>query len=448
MSPCLEYDFLYDSKRKLLSIGYNVDENRRDASYYDLLASEARLAVFVGIAQGHLPQESWFSLGRLLATTTSQKPVLLSWSGSMFEYLMPLLVMPFYENSLLDQSCKAAVAAQIEYGKKCGLPWGISESSYCMTDARADYMYKAFGVPGLGIKRDLTADLVVAPYASALAAMIAPRDACLNLERLSQGGVEGEYGMYEAIDYTASRLPRGEAFEIVRSYMGRSRLSGRNGVGLDPCAVIQVPFTLAAGEERVITFRLGVGKSKDECRELAMRFKGLEATQESLSRVWRQWDHLLGSAYVETPDTSFNVMANGWLLYQAIVCRMWGRGAIYQSGGAFGFRDQLQDAMALVHTAPHLLREHILLCASRQFVEGDVMHWWHPPSGRGVRTHCSDDYLWLPQAVCRYVSSTQDTGILDEQVALIMKTHFLCSQKCSAILTGSFSVHLIEYVNF
>ena len=111
---CIEYDFLYDSTRKLLSIGYNVDENRRDASYYDLLASEARLAVFVGIAQGHLPQESWFSLGRLLATTTDQKPVLLSWSGSMFEYLMPLLVMPFYENSLLDQSCKAAVAAQIE----------------------------------------------------------------------------------------------------------------------------------------------------------------------------------------------------------------------------------------------------------------------------------------------------------------------------------------------
>ena len=1202
---CLEYDFLYDSTRKLLSIGYNVDENRRDASYYDLLASEARLAVFVGIAQGHLPQESWFSLGRLLTTTTGQKPVLLSWSGSMFEYLMPLLVMPFYENSLLDQSCKAAVAAQIEYGGKNGLPWGISESGYCMTDARADYMYKAFGVPGLGIKRDLTADMVVAPYASALAAMIAPRDACLNLERLSQGGAEGEYGMYEAVDYTESRLPRGETFEIVRSYMahhqgmsllaleallldypmqkrfesdpqfqsailvlqerapeaipgyvrtatrsgvpaihrsvkgatriigsphtarpeiqllsngryhvmvtnagggysrwknlsvtrwkedttcddwgtfcyirdlatgeywsttfqptqvktehfkvifsegraefhcrnlnydvhtdiavspehdvelrrtkitnnsleqrtidmtsfaevvlascaadalhpafsnlfvqteivedqfailctrrarseeentpcmlhmmtvhgvpvdaisyetsrrqfigrertiknpramdrevfdlsdsagavldpvvavrtritleagqsaiidvvsgvgesrttamaliekyrdkgiadrvarmawvhgqillrqihateveaqlytcladsivyanaqlraessvlvqnskgqsglwgytlsgdlpilllrigsvdnielvrqllrahtywnlkgllvdlviwnedkagyrqllhdqimgliaegngsslgkpggifvlsadriveedrilmqavarviiaddkesleqlvkgriapvntipylalsegprviraesampaprndlvlfnglggftpdgreyviitaqgqatpapwanvlansqfgtvvsetglaftwsenahehritpwsndpvgdsrgeafylrdndtgyfwspsprpcrgktpyttrhgfgysvfehtergiksellvhvdvdapvkcmrltvknespiprrlsatgyvawvlgdlpektrmhiatevdqmsgtvfacnsynsefsgrtaffgtddsiksvscdraeflgrngsldnpaamGRSRLSGRNGVGLDPCAVIQVPFTLAAGEERVIAFRLGVGKSKDECRELAMRFKGVEATQKSLSRVWRQWDRLLGSAYVETPDTSFNMMANGWLLYQAIACRMWGRGAIYQSGGAFGFRDQLQDAMALVHTAPHLLREQILLCASRQFAEGDVMHWWHPPSGRGVRTHCSDDYLWLPQAVCRYVSSTQDTGILDEQAVLI-----------------------------
>ena len=1200
----LEYDFIYDSTRKLLSIGYNVDDNRRDASYYDLLASEARLAVFVGIAQGHIPQESWFSLGRLL-TTTAQKPVLLSWSGSMFEYLMPLLVMPFYENSLLDQSCKAAVAAQIEYGKKCGLPWGISESGYCMTDARADYMYKAFGVPGLGIKRDLTADLVVAPYASALAAIVAPRDACLNLERLSKDGVEGEYGMYEAIDYTESRLPRGETFEIVRSYMAhhqgmsllaleallldcpmqkrfesdpqfqsailvlqerapeaipsyvrtatrsgipavhrtvkgatrvigsphtarpevqllsngryhvmvtnagggysrwnnlsvtrwkedttcddwgtfcyirdlatgeywsttfqptlvktenfkvifsegraefhgrnlqydmhtdiavspehdvelrrtkimntsleqrtidmtsfaevvlapsasdalhpafsnlfvqteiveeqlailctrrtrseeekspcmlhmmsvhgvpvdavsyetnrrqfigrerstknpramdravvnlsgsagsvldpvvavrvritlkagefaiidvvsgvgetraaamaliekyrdkgiadrvsrmawvhgqillrqihateveaqlytcladsilyanaqlradnsvlvqnskgqsglwgytlsgdlpilllrignvdnielvrqllrahtywnlkgllvdlviwnedkigyrqilhdqimgliaegkgshlgkpggvfvlsadriveedriliqavarviiaddkaslaqlvkgritpvntipylalserpkvartentlpaprndlvlfnglggftpdgreyviitaqgqatpapwanvianpqfgtvvsetglaftwsenahehrltpwsndpvsdsrgeafylrdndsgyfwsptprpcrgktpyttrhgfgysvfehtergissellvyvdvdapvkcmrltvknesaitrrlsatgyvawvlgdlpektrmhiatevdpisgtvfacnsynsefpgrtaffgtddiiksvscdraeflgrngsldnpaamaRSRLSGRNGVGLDPCAVIQVPFTLAAGEERVITFRLGVGNSKDECTELAMRFKGEEATQKSLSRVWRQWDRLLGAAYVETPDTAFNVMANGWLLYQAIACRMWGRGAIYQSGGAFGFRDQLQDSMALVHTAPHLLREQILLCASRQFAEGDVMHWWHPPSGKGVRTHCSDDYLWLPQAVCRYVSSTQDTGILDEPVALI-----------------------------
>ncbi len=214
----MEYDFLFDEARHLLAIGYNVGERRRDASFYDLLASEARLCNFVAIAQGQLPQESWFALGRLL-TTAGGGPILLSWSGSMFEYLMPLLVMPSYENTLLDQTCKAAVKRQIEYGRQRGVPWGMSESGYNMVDVRLTYQYRAFGVPGLGLKRGLAEDLVIAPYASALALMVAPEEACLNLQRLATEGLEGKYGFYEAIDYTPSRLPRGKSSAVVRSFM-------------------------------------------------------------------------------------------------------------------------------------------------------------------------------------------------------------------------------------
>ncbi|WP_147074070.1 GH36-type glycosyl hydrolase domain-containing protein [Sulfuriferula plumbiphila] len=214
----MEYDFLYDRPRRLLAIGYNVDELRRDTSYYDLLASEARLCNFVAIAQGQLPQESWFALGRLL-TTAGGEPILLSWSGSMFEYLMPLLVMPTFDNTLIDQTYKAAVERQIDYGRQRGVPWGMSESGYNTVDVHLNYQYRVFGVPGLGLKRGLAADLVVAPYASALALMVAPEAACLNLQRLAAAGLEGKFGFYEAIDYTASRQRRGESSALVRSFM-------------------------------------------------------------------------------------------------------------------------------------------------------------------------------------------------------------------------------------
>ncbi len=214
----MDYDFLFDEKRHLLAIGYNVGEHRRDASYYDLLASEARFASFVGVAQGKLPQESWFSLARLL-TIAGGDPILLSWSGSMFEYLMPLLVMPTYEHTLLDQTCKTAVDRQIAYGKKRGVPWGVSECGYNAIDVHFNYQYRAFGVPGLGLKRGLAEDLVIAPYASVLALMVAPERACLNLERLSAEGFETRYGFFEAIDYTPSRLPPGQSYAIVRSFM-------------------------------------------------------------------------------------------------------------------------------------------------------------------------------------------------------------------------------------
>ena len=149
---------------KLLAIGYWVADRRLDNSFYDLLASEARLASYVAIASGQIPFDHWFALGRRL-TMACGRQVLLSWSGSMFEYLMPLLIMPGYRGTLLDQTCAAAVARQIEYGRQRGVPWGISESCYNLTDVEGTYQYRAFGVPGLGLQRGLGNDLVVAPYA-------------------------------------------------------------------------------------------------------------------------------------------------------------------------------------------------------------------------------------------------------------------------------------------
>jgi cyclic beta-1,2-glucan synthetase len=214
----IRYDLLFDKSRRLLAIGYNVDDLRRDESCYDLLASEARLSSFVAIAQWSLKQEHWFALGRML-TTAGGKLALLSWGGTMFEYLMPQLIMPTYENTLLNQTYRAIVRRQIEYGKQRGVPWGISESGYNMTDVNLIYQYRAFGVPGLGFKRGLIEDLVIAPYASALALMVEPTEACTNLQRMAAEGYLGLYGFYEAIDYTPSRLSRDETNATVQSFM-------------------------------------------------------------------------------------------------------------------------------------------------------------------------------------------------------------------------------------
>lgn len=214
----VDYGFLYDRSRHLIAVGFNVDEQRCDTGHYDLLASEARLCSFVAIALGEVPQDNWFALGRLL-TSAGNAPALLSWSGSMFEYLMPNLVMPVYANTLLDQTCRAVVRRQITYGEQHGVPWGISESGYNTVDAALNYQYRAFGVPGLGLKRGLADDLVIAPYASALALMVLPDAACRNLQRMVGEGLQGDYGMYEAMDYTPSRLPRGQSGAVVRSYM-------------------------------------------------------------------------------------------------------------------------------------------------------------------------------------------------------------------------------------
>ncbi len=213
-----DYDFLYDASRNLLSIGYDVSKHRNDESFYDLLASEARLCSFIGIARGKLPLEHWFSLGRLV-TIWKGRTILLSWGGSMFEYLMPRLVMPDYDNTLLGQSCQAVVERQIAYGRKKGVPWGISESAEAMTDAGLNYQYRSFGVPDIGFKRGLSNDLVIAPYASVLAMMLNPGEACVNLQKLSERGFEGRYGFYEAIDFTPGRLPHDQSEVLIRSFM-------------------------------------------------------------------------------------------------------------------------------------------------------------------------------------------------------------------------------------
>ncbi len=210
--------FLYDPERKLFAIGYNVSERRMDTSFYDLLASEARLGSFVSIARGDVPVEHWVTMGRTYGLALGRR-VLSSWSGTMFEYLMPLLLTRSYENSLLDAAVRAAITVQIEYGTKRGVPWGISEAAYAAVDANQTYQYQAFGVPGLGLKRGLEDDLVVAPYASALALPVAPQEAVRNLRRLSRIGMRGPYGYYESIDYTPQRQPPGGGGVVVYTYM-------------------------------------------------------------------------------------------------------------------------------------------------------------------------------------------------------------------------------------
>ncbi len=214
----MDLDFLYDPGRSLFTIGYGVPDHRRDAACYDLLASEARLLSYIAVAQGSVPQAHWFALGRAV-TSWQNDATLLSWSGSMFEYLMPLLVMPTNPGTLLDQTYRTVVGRQIEYGKKLGMPWGVSESGYNLVDSQSNYQYRAFGVPGLGLQRGLGEDQVVAPYATALALMVAPEAASLNLRRMREQGFEGAYGFYEAIDYTRRRQLPGERGTVVRSYM-------------------------------------------------------------------------------------------------------------------------------------------------------------------------------------------------------------------------------------
>ncbi len=201
--------------------------------------------------------------------------------------------------------------------------------------------------------------------------------------------------------------------------MEQTRLSQRTGAGLDPCAVVRVTLELAPGEQRDITCMLGQAGSVAEARELVLRFREDRSFEDAFDRTRAWWDELLGTIEVRTPELAADLLINRWLQYQSLSCRIWGRSAFYQSGGAFGFRDQLQDVTAFLYARPELARNQILLAASRQFTEGDVQHWWHEPAGAGIRSRISDDLLWLPYVVAHYVRTTGDQEILRAEVPFL-----------------------------
>jgi cyclic beta-1,2-glucan synthetase len=201
--------------------------------------------------------------------------------------------------------------------------------------------------------------------------------------------------------------------------MQRVSLSNRTGAGLDSCSALQTKFELAPGQEKTILIMLGQADDVTHARNLIQRYRDPAMVEQVLTKTREGWERLLTTIQVQTPVLSVDLMMNRWLLYQALSCRIWGRSALYQSSGAYGFRDQLQDSLALVYAAPDVTREMILKAASRQFVEGDVQHWWHLPSGEGVRTRCSDDLLWLPYAVCQYVEITGDMNILAVDIGFL-----------------------------
>ncbi len=266
----------------------------------------------------------------------------------------------------------------------------------------------------LGVARPTTAPFVVTEMDRASGAMFAHN--AWNGEFARQ--VAFAYLGGGAVTWTGDRtefLGRNASLAHPASLERGQELSGTTGAGLDPCAALKTVVVLEPGQRKELLFLLGQAPSREESRTLIERYRAVNC-HHLLQEIGEHWDNLLGAVQVKTPDRSMDLMLNRWLLYQTLACRIWSRSALYQSGGAYGFRDQLQDVLALAVTRPAIVREHLLRAAARQFREGDVQHWWHPPTGRGVRTRISDDRLWLPYAVAHYLEKTDDQAVLDEQI--------------------------------
>ncbi len=211
---------------------------------------------------------------------------------------------------------------------------------------------------------------------------------------------------------------RNGTLEQPAGLLGAGILSGRTGAGLDPCCALQTTIDLAPGERVELVLFLGQAPDRETARDLIRHWRAV-APRDELETIRENWEAVLGKIQVQTPDRAMDIMLNRWFLYQTLVCRCYARSAFYQAGGAYGFRDQLQDCLALVMTDPALVRTHIIRASGRQFREGDVQHWWHPPTGRGVRTHFSDDLIWLPYTVAHYLAATGDVSVLDEKTPFL-----------------------------
>lgn len=269
----------------------------------------------------------------------------------------------------------------------------------------------------LGVERDSTQFAIVPEYEDTAHALLAHNHYSFDFpKRVSFLAANKQpHGL------TADRGEFLGRFGSLRHPLGLARvgLSNRVRAGLDPCAALQLHIDLAPGMSEEITFILGQGQDRAEAVALAQRFQDPAEVSAAWQAVHEQWDRILGTVQVETPEPALNLLLNRWLLYQALACRIWGRSALYQSSGAYGFRDQLQDVMGLIHARPDLARAQILRAARHQFKEGDVLHWWHPPVGRGVRTRITDDLLWLPYVTAYYVRATGDAAILHEQIPFL-----------------------------
>ena len=270
----------------------------------------------------------------------------------------------------------------------------------------------------LGVSRGASAPLVVTEIDAQTGAMFArnPWNSGFNT-RVAFADLAGRQ-----TQWTGDRrefLGRHGSLERPAALTGNARFSGRTGAGLDPCCALQASITAEPGESSEIVFFLGEADSAADAQAVLRRYRQADL-DEVLEHVKGFWDETLGAIQVKTPDRSMDIMLNRWMLYQTLVCRIWARSAFYQASGAYGFRDQLQDGMAIVTSQPSITREHLLRAAGRQFPEGDVQHWWLPPAGQGVRTRISDDRIWLAYAAAHYLTVTGDVAILEENVAFIL----------------------------